>query len=101
MEKFAYAIASAGVSQIKRSAYPEWSELLAARSSRSTSWVINLPLKDHVEAIITRLGDHQNILYGDKGKTGLINQSLKNLLPASPKRIRQEPERIDPKDKWV
>lgn len=31
-------------------------------------------LKDRVEAMLTRLDDHQNILYGEKGKTGLISQ---------------------------
>lgn len=31
-------------------------------------------LKERVEAMLTRLDDHQNILYGEKGKTGLISQ---------------------------
>lgn len=31
-------------------------------------------LKEKVEAMLCRLDDHQNILYGEKGKTGLISQ---------------------------
>ncbi len=49
-------------------------------------------MKEKVDAILTRLDDHQSVLYGDHGKAGLVSQAeILDELNAALKGVGREP----------